>query len=248
MVIRCLLLICSLLIYMSPTQIFADAISDIQISSGPEVCNGTPSSPISYVVYAVNKNATQAVIATVKYDTLPAGQSFQLYNSNFAPLTNAFPWTHSTSISPSVRMRVGCTFTYRASPQPGAFIPVALSTTVANAAYVTNPGPPIENALSFGAFYIQPGLVACPGGRRPPGTVMILNLHPYAHLVASVALQHANGTPAGSQNEDVPPLTTLSVGCSNGESSPTAITSATLVYPPNAGGASVPNPPTLTVQ
>lgn len=225
-------------------SVFADALADVQIVIGPEVCDGTPPAPKSLVIYAQNKNTTQGVAATLNYDTNPAGQSFMLYDANLAPLGNGFPWTHVVWIPPGGRARAGCTYTYRASLNPESFTAVPLMTTVSGASYVSpNPGPPKEDPLSFASFYIQGGFAACPSGALPAGLFMILNLHPYAHLVASVPMLDSTGHSAGVLNPDVPPLTTLRVGCSNGNLRPAPGTTVKLIYPANGGGTVKPTPP-----
>jgi hypothetical protein len=208
----------------------AAAIDDIRVEVSREPCEGFGTNEKSYVVYATNTNPSQSVSANFKYDSVPAQQRFILFDANLNPITDRFPKFHARRLSPREMAPIGCTYTYRAAPEPRAppSVPIAIATQSALYLGPNEPEAPAEDARSFAAFYLQGGINECGAGAKPPGLFYFVNLHPYARLLASITLTDDRGTRAGVVSANLAPLSATRAGCSNGLSKPGLVTNSTL--------------------
>lgn len=207
----------------------AAAIDDIQVTVSGLTCDGFDPSANSFVVYATNKNSSRPIIATFKYDSNPAGQSFSMYDANMAPYSDRFPKNLDIRIAPGSTVSIGCTINYRPSSAPKSVTLVPVGITLTGASYVnpSDPNPIHEDAFAFTAFALQTGFSACGPGGRPAGLIYVQNMHPYARLTVTIEL-----TGGVTMGQDIAPLSAARVGCSNGPNSPTRVTAANLTYPP----------------
>src|SRR5580692_10344483 len=232
------------LLAASPAVTRAAALDDIKLEVSHELCEGAGANDKSLVVYATNLNSTQIIDANFKYDTNPGQQHFILFDADLNPITDRFPKFHVRRLSPRESARIGCTYTYRAAPQPPGPLGVPIVIAKQSAAYVDANAAeaPAEDARSFAAFLLQGGINACAAGAKPPGLFYLVNLHPYAPLSASMNLLDDHGTRIGVLTPTLTPLNAARVACSNGVSRPGPITAATLEVPA-AVAASLPAVP-----
>jgi hypothetical protein len=223
----------------------ATAIDDVKVDISRETCEGFGANDKSFVVYATNLSPNQSVDASFKYDSSPAQQHFILFDAKLNPITDRFPKFHARRLAPREAAPIGCTATYRASPQPPGPLSVALVITKQAASYVDPKAPEAaaEDALSFAAFYLQDGINECAQGARPPGLFYVMNLHPYARMSVSTNLLDDRGNRVGVLAPNLSPLRTVRAGCSNGFSKPGPITDATLEV---TAGAATSLPPTAS--
>jgi hypothetical protein len=237
------LILLTTLLAASPTATAA-ALDDIKLEVSHELCEGVGANENSVFVYATNLSSTQTIDATFKYDSNPAGQHFILFDADLNPITDRFPKFHVRRLSPRESARIGCTYTYRAAPQPPGPLGVPIVIAKQSAAYVDANAAeaPAEDARSFAAFLLQGGINACAAGAKPPGLFYLVNLHPYAPLSASMNLLDDHGARVGVLTPTLTPLNAARVGCSNGASRPGPITAATLEAPA-AVAASLPAAP-----
>jgi hypothetical protein len=203
-----------LAIQVFPRTAAAAAIDDVKIEVSHESCKGFGTGDKSLVVYATNTSPQQSIDATFKYDSVPAHQHFILFDADLNPNTDRFPKLHTRRLAPLETAPIGCTYTFRADPQPPGPLRLAIVITKQAASYwqPDTPQPPRENARSFAMFYLQGGIGECPPGAKPPGLFYFVNLHPFAQLSAP----------------DLAPFSTMRAGCSNGPSKPGPIADATL--------------------
>jgi hypothetical protein len=208
----------------------AAAIDDIKVEISHDHCVGDGANDKNFVVYATNLNANETIDAKFKYDSVPAQQHFVLFDADLSPITDRFPKFHARRFGPRETAAVGCTLTYRASPQPPGPLTVAIVMAKQSASYVEHNAPEQapENARSFAAFYLQGGINECGPGAKPPGLFYFVNLHPYARLSASMNLLNDRGARVVQQTPNLAPLSATRVSCSNGFSKPGAINSAML--------------------
>jgi hypothetical protein len=211
----------------------AAAIDDIKVDISQDTCEGFGANDKSFIVYATNLNPIQSVDANFKYDSSPAQQHFILFDAKLNPITDRFPKFHARRLAPREAAPIGCTATYRASPQPPGPLSVALVITKQTASYVAPNAPNApeaapEDVLSFAAFYLQDGINQCAQGAKPPGLFYVVNLHPYARLSVSMNLLDDRGNRVGILAPNLSPLSAVRAGCSNGFSKPGPITDATL--------------------
>jgi hypothetical protein len=218
-----------------PHTAAAAAIDDIKIEVGNEACTGIGADDKNHVVYAVNTNPQQSVNAIFEYDSVPAHQHFILFDANLNPTTDRFPKLHTRLLAPREKAPIGCTFTFRAAPQPPGPLRVALVITKQSASYPqpNGPEPQPEDARSFAMFFLQGGIDECRQGAKPPGLFYLVNLHPFALLSASI------NTAGPAAN--LAPLSALRAGCSNGSPKPNPVANATLEV--IAGAAAQPAEP-----
>ena len=230
------------LLAASPGVSGAAALDDIKLEVSHELCEGAGVNDKSLVVYATNLNSTQIIDANFKYDSNPAQQHFILCDADLNPITDRFPKSHMRRLAPRESARIGCTYTYRAAPQPPGLLPVPIVITTQSATYVdaNAADAPTEDARSFAAFILQDGINECAAGARPPGLFYLVNLHPYAGLSVSINLLDEHGTRVGRLTPTLSPLSATRVACSNGRSRPGPISDATLEAP--AGAAARPPP------
>jgi hypothetical protein len=231
---RTIVVLASLLALSQPLA--AAAIDDLKIDVSHDLCEaggagagtGAGAGAKRFIIYATNLNATQAIDANFKYDSVPAQQHFILFDAGLNPITDRFPKFHARRLAPRETAAVGCTATYRASPQaPGPLI-VPLIVAKQSAAYAEPSAPEAaEDARAFAAFYLQGGGSECAPGMKPPGLFYLLNLHPYARLNVSMNLDD-RGARVGAVTPNLAPLSAARVGCSNGVSKPGLIIGATL--------------------
>jgi hypothetical protein len=208
----------------------AGAIDDIKVEISHDTCEGFGANDKSFVVYATNLNSNQSIDVNFKYDSSPAQQHFILFDAKFNPITDRFPKFHARRLAPQEAAPIGCTATYRASPQPPGPLRVALVIAKQSASYVEPNAPETapEDARAFAAFYLQDGINDCAQGAKPPGLFYIVNLHPYARLSVSMGLLDDRGNHVGVLTPNLSPLRAVRAGCSNGYSKPGPITDATL--------------------
>jgi hypothetical protein len=207
---------------------FAAALDDIRIEVSHETCEGLNDK--SLVVYATNLSTGQSIDANFKYDSVPAQQHFILFDAALNPITDRFPKFRPRRLAPNEVAKIGCTFTYRSSPQPPGPLPVPIVITKQSASYVEPGAPQLQqdDARSFAAFYLQGGINECGPGTKPPGLFYLINLHPYARLSASMNLLDDHGARVGALTPSLSPLNVMRVGCSNGASKPGPIITAAL--------------------
>jgi hypothetical protein len=210
----------------------AAAIDDLKIDVSRDLCEAGGAGAKNFIVYASNLNANQAIDANFKYDSVPAQQHFILFDAGLNPITDRFPQFHTRRLAPRETAVVGCTATYRASPQAPGPLMVAIS-VVAQSAVYAGPNAPeaAADARAFAAFYLQGGGTECGPGMKPPGLLYLLNLHPYARLAVSMNLLDEHGARVGALALNLAPLSAARVGCSNGSSRPGPIIGATLEVP-----------------
>jgi hypothetical protein len=236
---RCCTALVSAMLVAAANLAAAAAIDDVKIDAGQDLCESSGINSQNHVVYATNLNSNQAIDARFKYDTVPAQQHFILFDAGLNPITDRFPKFHTRRLAPGETAAVGCTLTYRASPQPPGPMTVPITIAKQSAAYVNlnaAEGDPDE-ARSFAAFYLQGGINECGSGAKPPGLLYLVNLHPYARLSASIDLLDERGNRVGARATDLSPLSATRVACSNGLSRPGPITSSSLDV---LGGAAAP--------
>jgi hypothetical protein len=220
----------------------AAAIDDIKVEVSRESCAGFAANDKSFVVYATNTSLNQSIDANFKYDSSPAQQHFILFDAKLNPITDRFPKFHARRLAPGEAAPIGCTTTYRASPQPLRTLSVPIVITKQNASYVEPNAPetPAEDAGSFAAYYLQDGIAECGQGAKPPGLFYLVNLHPFARLSVSMNLLDDRGNRVGVLTPKLAPLSATRAGCSNGSSKPGLITDATLEV---TAGAAIGPPP-----
>jgi hypothetical protein len=211
----------------------AAALDDIKLEVSHELCEGAGANENSVFVYATNLNSTQTIDANFKYDSKPAQQHFILFDANLNPMSDRFPKFHVRRFSPRESARIGCTYTYRAAPEPPGPLGVPMVIAKQSASYVDANAAeaPAEDARSFAAFLLQGGINECAAGAKPPGLFYLVNLHPFARLSASMNLFDDHGTRVGVLTPNLSPLSATRVACSNGFSKPGPIISATLEVP-----------------
>jgi hypothetical protein len=163
----------------------AAAIDDIKIEISSDICDGSGAGVTSFVVYGTNTNTAKRVSGNFQYDTNPSGQSFPIFNADLAQVTDQFPKFHEFRFAPGQRAMIGCTYTYRASPQPRIVAAIPVVTTLKGAVYVdpSKPEPPAEEARLFAAFFLQHGYVnGCAETPLPDGLLYAIDLHPYRSI------------------------------------------------------------------
>ena len=217
----------------------AAALDDIRVDISRDTCEGASSKDNNLIVYATNLNSTQTIDANFKYDTNPPQQHFILFDADLNPITDRFPKFHVRRLSPRETARIGCTYNYRAAPQPPGPLSVSIVIAKQSAAYVdpnaAEAAP--EDARSFAAFLLQGGINKCAAGAKPPGLFYLVNLHPYARLSASMNLLDDHGTRTAVLTPNLSPLSATRVACSNGSSKPGPITSSTLEVSPGVAAS-----------
>jgi hypothetical protein len=220
----------------------AAAIDEIKVEVSRESCAGFGANDKSFIVYGTNTSLNQSIDANFKYDSSPAQQHFILFDAMLNPITDRFPKYHARRLLPGEAAPIGCTTTYRASPQPPGPLRVPIVITKQNASYVEPNAPetPSEDAQSFAAYYLQDGIDQCTQGAKPPGLFYLVNLHPYARLSLSMNLMDDRGNRVGVLTPNLAPLSATRAGCSNGSSKPGLITDATLEV---TAGAAISLPP-----
>ena len=223
----------------------AAALDDVNLEVSHEPCEGAGANDRNFVVYARNLNSSQTIEANFKYDSSPAQQHFILFDAGLNPITDRFPKFHSRRLAPRESVPIGCTYTYRASPQPPAPVAVPIVIAKQSASYVEPNAPeaPPEDANAFAAFLLQGGFNECGAGAKPPGLFYLVNLHPYARLSASMSLLDDRGGRVGVLAPNLAPLSATRIGCSNGYSKPGPITSAALEPPLKVAASLPPAPP-----
>jgi len=132
----------------------AAAIDEIKVEVSRESCAGFAANDKSFIVYATNTSPNQSIDANLKYDSSPAQQHFILFDAKLNPITDRFPKYHARRLAPREAAPIGCTATYRASPQPPGPLRVALVITKQTASYVEPNAPEAapEDARPFAAF------------------------------------------------------------------------------------------------
>jgi hypothetical protein len=227
---RYLALLVVAMLMAASRSVTAAALDDIKVEVSQDLCEGALAHDKSVIVYATNLNANQTIDANFRYDSNPAQQHFILFDADLNPITDRFPKYHVRRLGPHETARIGCTFTYRAAPQPPGPLGVPIVIDKQSAAYVVaNAGEaPPEDERSFAAFILQGGVSECAAGAKPPGLFYLVNLHPYARLAAAMNLLGDHGTRVGVLTPDLPPLSAIRVACSNGFSKPGPLSSATL--------------------
>ena len=217
----------------------AAAIDDVKLEVSHDLCEGAGANDKNFIVYATNLNSGQAIDANFRYDSNPPQRHFILFDANLNPLTDRFPKFHARRLGPHEMAAIGCTLTYRAAPQPPGPSSVSLVITKQSASYLdanaAEAAP--EDARSFAAFLLQGGINDCAAGAKPPGLFYLVNLHPYARLAASMNLLDDHGTRVGALTPSLSPLSATRVACSNGNSKPGPITTATLEVPLSVAAA-----------
>jgi hypothetical protein len=208
----------------------AAALDDIEVEVSRDLCEGAGANDKSVIVYATNLNSNRSIDANFKYDSNPAQQHFILFDANLDPITDRFPKYHVRRLSPHESASIGCTYTYRAAPQPPGPLGIPIVIAKQSASYVDANAAeaPAEDARSFAAFILQGGISKCGAGAKPPGLFYLVNLHPYARLSASMNLLDDHGTRVGALTPNLSPLSATRVACSNGFSKPGPIGSASL--------------------
>jgi len=206
------------------------AIDDLRVEVSGKSCEGFGPNDKGFIVYATNTNPSRPVNANFKYDSVPAQQRFILFDANLNPITDRFPKYHARRLAPGEVAPIGCSYTFRAAPQPRGPLMVPVVIAKQDAAYVdpNEPEAPAEDPRSFAAFYLQGGINECAAGAKPPGLLYFLNLHPYARLSAAIDLADDRGNRVGVVSADLAPLGALKAGCSNGSSKPVSVTNAAL--------------------
>jgi hypothetical protein len=206
------------------------AIDEIKVEVSHDACEGFGAKQASFIVYATNSSENQSVEANFKYDSSPAQQHFILFDASLNPITDRFPKFYTRRLAPRETATIGCTLTYRASPQAPGPLPVPLVITKQSAAYVepnapvASPGDPRASTV----FFLQGGINECSPGAKPPGMLFLLNLHPYARLSVSMSRFDERGNRTDALTSNLAPLSTMRAGCSNGISKPGPITDETL--------------------
>ena len=156
-------------------------------------------------------------------------------------MTDRFPKFHARRLNPRETARIGCTYTYRAAPQPPGPVRVPIVIVKQSAAYVdANAAAVPEDARAFAVFLLQGGINECGAGAKPPGVFYLVNLHPYARLSVSMNLLDAHGIRVGVLTPNLAPLSSARVACSNGFSRPGPITGATLEVPQGIAAPAAP--------
>ena len=208
----------------------AGALDDITVEVSQDLCEGADAHDKSVVVYATNLNSNQTIDANFKYDSSPAQQHFILFDANLNPVTDRFPKYQVRRLSPHESAKIGCTYAYRAAPQPPGPLSVPMVIAKQSAVYVdaNAADAPPEDARSFAAFILQGGISECAAGAKPPGLFYLVNLHPYARLSASMNLLDDRGARVGLLTPNLSPLSATRVACSNGKSKPGPISGASL--------------------
>jgi hypothetical protein len=239
------LFVLAVLLAASPAVTDAAALDDIKLEVSHELCEGAGANDKSLVVYATNLNSTQSIDANFKYDSNPGQQHFILFDADLNPITDRFPKSHVRRLAPRESARIGCTYTFRAAPQPPGPLRVPIVITTQSAAYVDANAAetPAADARSFAAFILQGGINECAAGAKPPGLFYLVNLHPYAGLSVSMNLLDEHGTRVGALTPNLLPLSATRVACSNGRSRPGPISSATLKAPAGVAGTLPATPP-----
>jgi len=222
-----IILVLAALLPVSHTA-YAAALDDIRLDVSHDSCEGF--SDRGVIVYATNLNSNQSIDANFKYDSVPTQQHFILFDAALNPMTDRFPKYRPRRLAPREVAKIGCTFTYRASPQAPGPLPVPIVIDKQSASYVEpgSPETPPQDARSFAAFYLQGGINECGPGAKPPGLFYLVNLHPYARLSATMNLFDDRGVRVGSLTPALSPLSVTRVACSNGPSKPGPIIGAAL--------------------
>jgi hypothetical protein len=241
------------------------ALDDIQLSIGPERCQGFGPADAGLIVSATNTNPSRVIDAAFRYDTVPSKQHFILFDARLVPDTDRFPKSVGRRLAPLESAPIGCSLTQRSagSIRDSQAVAVTFSKEVAHYATTDEPVQRAPDPRSALAFYLQGGDGKCPAGSSPPGLLYAVNLHPYAHLSATLDLQDDRGTKTGSLTVDLPPCSSTRIGCSNGATRPKPgsivdavldILPATIVAAPTARPTTVapsklesPSPPTPAV-
>jgi hypothetical protein len=223
----------------------ATAIEDIKVDVSQQPCEGFKAADRSFMVYATNLNPNQSIDANFKYDSVPARAHFVLFDSNLNPVTDRFPKFHMRRLAPRETVSIGCTSTFRASLKASAPVTVPLVVMKQNAAYVDDHAPevPAQDARDFAAFSLMGGIDECAQGAKPPGLLFLVNLHPYARLSVSLSLLDDRGNRVSAIAANVPPLSAVRAGCSNGPLHPGPITDATLQVSAAVAPPQAPHPP-----
>jgi hypothetical protein len=222
----------------------AAAIDDIRVEVSREACEGLAASQGNFIVYATNLNPSLSIEAHFKYDSVPAQQHFILFDPGLNPITDRFPKFHARRLAPGETARIGCMNTFRAAPRPPGPLNLPLVVTKQSASYVDPNSPEAtEDARASAAFYLQDGIDACVQGAKPPGLFYLVNLHPYARLSASIKLLDDRGNRVGDVAANIPPLSAMRAGCSNGLSKPASITDAALEVIPGVATSRPPASP-----
>jgi len=218
------------------TAAYGSALDDIKLTVGPERCLGFAPKVESLVVRAVNSNPSRVIDAEFQFDSAPPKQHFILFDSKLVPKSDRFPKSVARRLSPLETVRIGCSVTQRSAPTLHDSQAVALVFTKQGATYpeeskAAEAGPDPHAAL---AFYLQGGAEQCPAGSSPPGLFYAVNLHPYARLSAKMELQDERGAQARSISINLPPLSSIEMGCSNGATKPkpASISDVALEIPP----------------
>jgi hypothetical protein len=192
------------------------AVNDVQVTVSGKVCDWAIN-PASYVISAQNTNTGKDVIATLKYESVPPGQSFPFLDSQIQAYTDSFPKSLEVRIPAGATVPVGCKYTYR-----NEVVSIEVVVTVAGAVYA-NPGtkPPVPNPLTFTGF-ASGVFPECPHGKL----LAIANLHPFLWLSADVHM--SNGY---VEHQDVEPYALRRAGCDNNSDAPypVRVTNAKLV-------------------
>src|SRR5258708_29580300 len=211
----------------------AAAIDDVKLEISHDLCEGAGVNDKNFIVYATNLNSSQTIDANFRYDSNPPQRHFILFDANLNPITDRFPKFHARRLKSHETAAIGCTYTYRAAPQPPGPLSVPLVITNPSASYLdanaAEAAP--EDARSFVVFLLQGRINAFAAGAKPPGLFYLVNLHPYARLSASMNLLDDHGTRVGVLTPTLSPLSAKRVACSNGTSKPGPISGATLEEP-----------------
>lgn len=196
---------------LTPTISNAAAINDLTVIISDVPCDGQSTANGSFIVFAQNTNTSQAIVATLSYDTVPSSQTFQLFDSNLGPYSETFPKTITRGVPPGAKLRIGCSKTIRGSAGlPRQWVLVPLQVTVSGAQYSTA-NPPLGDPFSAVAFFPIDGVSQC----NPEGRWVLLNIHPFATLQTVLTARYgsANGPVGEMVPPDIPPDTVDALTC-----------------------------------
>jgi hypothetical protein len=193
----------------------AAAASFVTVKVSSDACAGdaTYNAGIRSKIYAKNSNKAKAITARIKYDTNPAGLTFQLLDADEKTSMETFPLYREFTLAPGEQEMVGCTTTYRTIVGGDRYMRIGISATLDSAAFSDAAKAPEEDAMAAGRFMTQaaPDQSVCQS--KQPAFLYLVNTHPSREIAFTVAMADRKRKPAGEQTVTLAPMSNTRLGC-----------------------------------
>ena len=170
---------------MSVCPAIAAPKDDIAVVESAEPCDGS-NIVGGRKIYAINNSADTRIDATIGYDTLPSGQSFNTFDSTLNAATESYPKTFELRLEPKEKHIAGCSKVFRPDDSINSLRAIPIVATVVGAAVAGPQAPEVGPARNYVSFVIQRRSGACPSGNKPAGRYFGISMHPSRSISAMI--------------------------------------------------------------